>query len=85
MTKIRRIAGLAVAAASVNLAFASSVQADSILCVRSYHQGEVVVWDTGHVCVDPTPVDPIVCPVIVPVFPPEGDIPGVWDCPPYGN
>lgn len=28
--------------------------------------------------------DPLVCPVLATMFPPEGDIPGVWDCPPYG-
>lgn len=30
-------------------------------------------------------VDLIVCPIFAILYPPEGDIPGVWDCPPYGN
>ena len=30
-------------------------------------------------------IDSIICPVLALVFPPEGDIPGIWDCPPYGN
>jgi hypothetical protein len=30
-------------------------------------------------------LDPIICPVLAIVYPPEGDIPGIWDCPPYGN
>ena len=30
-------------------------------------------------------VDSIICPILALVFPPEGDIPGIWDCPPYGN
>jgi hypothetical protein len=30
-------------------------------------------------------LDSILCPILAQVFPPEGDIPGVWDCPPYGN
>lgn len=38
---------------------------------------------------DPEPIerllDQLVCPVLALVYPPEGDIPGVWDCPPYGN
>jgi hypothetical protein len=29
-------------------------------------------------------IDSIICPVLAIVFPPQGDIPGVWDCPPYG-
>ena len=29
-------------------------------------------------------VDSLICPVLAVVFPPTGDIPGVWDCPPYG-
>jgi hypothetical protein len=28
-------------------------------------------------------VDAVVCPVLALVFPPEGDVAGVWDCPPY--
>jgi hypothetical protein len=28
-------------------------------------------------------VDPLVCPVLAQVFPPHGDVPDVWDCPPY--
>lgn len=30
-------------------------------------------------------VDPAVCPVLAGQFPPEGDVPGVWDCPPYST
>lgn len=30
-------------------------------------------------------VDPIVCPQLSAVFPPDGDVPDVWDCPPYGS
>ena len=30
-------------------------------------------------------VDSIVCPFFALLFPPEGDVPSVWDCPPYGN
>ena len=30
-------------------------------------------------------VDPVVCPVLAVLFPPEGDITGVWDCPPYDD
>lgn len=30
-------------------------------------------------------VDPIVCPPLALLFPPEGDVPGLWDCPPYGD
>jgi hypothetical protein len=30
-------------------------------------------------------LDTIICPVLAIVFPPEGDIAGIWDCPPYGN
>ena len=29
-------------------------------------------------------LDSVVCPVLAVVFPPQGDVPGVWDCPPYG-
>ena len=29
-------------------------------------------------------LDPFICPSLVVLFPPEGDIPG-WDCPPYGS
>lgn len=28
--------------------------------------------------------DPLVCPVLALMYPPDGDIPCVWDCPPYG-
>ena len=28
-------------------------------------------------------VDPVACPVLAAVLPPDGDVPGVWDCPPY--
>lgn len=28
-------------------------------------------------------LDPLVCPVLALVFPPSGDVPLVWDCPPY--
>jgi hypothetical protein len=28
-------------------------------------------------------LDPTLCPLLAAVFPPEGDIPGIWDCPPY--
>lgn len=28
-------------------------------------------------------VDQLVCPVLVLLFPPEGDVPDLWDCPPY--
>ena len=30
-------------------------------------------------------IDSIVCPLVALLLPPEGDIPGIWDCPPYGN
>ena len=30
-------------------------------------------------------VDPIVCDALKDLFPPDGDIPGFWDCPPYGE
>ena len=29
-------------------------------------------------------VDPAICPVLATLFPPEGDVPPLWDCPPYG-
>lgn len=28
-------------------------------------------------------VDPAICPALAQAFPPEGDIPDVWECPPY--
>ncbi len=28
--------------------------------------------------------DPIMCPILAVLYPPQGDIPCVWDCPPYG-
>ena len=28
-------------------------------------------------------VDPLLCPVLAAAYPPEGDVPGVWECPPY--
>ena len=28
-------------------------------------------------------VDSIVCPILTWIFPPDGDIEGIWDCPPY--
>lgn len=27
----------------------------------------------------------IICLILILIFYPDGDIPGVWDCPPYGN
>ena len=30
-------------------------------------------------------VDPLICQVLAVAFPPEGDIPPSWDCPPYGD
>jgi len=36
--------------------------------------GEVPPWG---------PIDAAVCPVLKELYPPEGDVPGVWDCPPY--
>jgi hypothetical protein len=30
-------------------------------------------------------LDSIVCPALAVAFPPQGDVPGVWDCPPYGS
>ena len=30
-------------------------------------------------------VDPVVCPPLTQVFPPEGDVPDLWDCPPYAS
>ena len=30
-------------------------------------------------------VDSIVCPLLAVAFPPQGDVPGIWDCPPYGS
>jgi hypothetical protein len=32
-----------------------------------------------------TEADPVVCPVLATAFPPQGDVPGVWDCPPYDS
>lgn len=29
--------------------------------------------------------DSFTCPVLAVLFPPEGDIPGVWDCAPYNT
>ena len=29
-------------------------------------------------------IDSIICPVLATLLPPQGDIPGLWDCPPYG-
>jgi hypothetical protein len=53
----------------------------SLICVavdgcNAFHTGG---GDTGLL------IDSIVCPIYAVVFPPEGDIPGIWDCPPYGN
>jgi hypothetical protein len=31
------------------------------------------------------PIDPTVCPVLQEECPPEGDIDGIWDCPPYST
>lgn len=33
---------------------------------------------------DPWGLDPAVCPLLMPFFPPDGDVDGVHDCPPYG-
>jgi len=30
-------------------------------------------------------VDPLACPLLALVFPPDGDVPGAWDCPPYAS
>jgi hypothetical protein len=30
-------------------------------------------------------VDAVTCPALATLYPPEGDVPDVWDCPPYGN
>ena len=39
--------------------------------------------------VDPGPIggelDPLLCPILAILFPPEGDILNIWDCPPYNN
>jgi len=32
---------------------------------------------------EPELVDPIVCPILAVVLPPDGDVDGVWNCPPY--
>ncbi len=38
----------------------------------------------GHdYCRDPFEPDSTLCPVLATAFPPEGDVPGLWDCPPY--
>ena len=29
-------------------------------------------------------VDSVICPPLALVLPPQGDVPGIWDCPPYG-
>jgi hypothetical protein len=34
---------------------------------------------------EPDLLDLVVCPFLAVAFPPEGDVPGIWDCPPYGN
>ena len=38
---------------------------------------------------DPTDLGPtfdsVICPILALLFPPEGDVQGIWDCPPYGN
>lgn len=45
-------------------------------------------WAWGEPPPPPPPiwerVDAIVCPIFAVVFPPYGDIPDIWDCPPYG-
>jgi hypothetical protein len=33
----------------------------------------------------PVLIDSITCPILALVFPPWGDVPDVWDCPPYGG
>ena len=30
-------------------------------------------------------IDGVFCGVFAYVLPPEGDVPGIWDCPPYGD
>ena len=30
-------------------------------------------------------VDPLACSILAPISPPDGDVPPVWDCPPYGS
>jgi hypothetical protein len=30
-------------------------------------------------------IDPVICPILKQLLPPEGDIPLIWDCPVYGN
>ena len=30
-------------------------------------------------------IDALSCPVLAIMFPPEGDVPGLWDCPPYND
>jgi hypothetical protein len=32
-----------------------------------------------------TVVDPLVCPLLATLLPPDGDVPGIWDCPPYAS
>jgi hypothetical protein len=34
---------------------------------------------------DPYLPDAVLCPLLTGAFPPDGDVPGVWDCPPYGG
>jgi hypothetical protein len=64
-------------------------------------EAEVWSTDPGVLCYDfgpePDPlgevvdglfvdvVDPLLCAVLVTQYPPEGDLPGIWDCPPYGH
>ncbi len=30
-------------------------------------------------------IDSLICPTLKTLLPPDGDVAGVWDCPPYGN
>ena len=69
--------------------------------VRYYWDDELGEWSTSPATPcsltnarsasddDPEPIeyviDSVVCPIFALVFPPEGDIERVWDCPPYGN
>lgn len=54
----------------------------SVPC-KPYRLGGDIGEEVDRILVEE--VDPVLCPVLSLVFPPEGDIPLLWDCPPYGN
>ena len=49
--------------------------------VVGFHTVPAVFDAVSSVFVDV--VDPAICPVLVTAYPPEGDVPNLWDCPPY--